>query len=64
MVPPLPIRRPPSEQLDLFRPLPDRPTWDQLPPPSRDEVRRLLVQLFVACGTGSVAAAEREADHE
>ena len=64
MVPPHHKRQRPSEQLDLFRRPPDRPAWDQLPPPNRDEVRKLLVQLFIAYGASSVAVVQKEAGHE
>jgi len=64
MVPTNPARKKRSDQPHLFLRPPERPAWDQLPPASRDEVRKLLVQLFVAQGVGHVAAAEAEADHE
>ena len=33
-------------QLDLFRPVPERPLWWSLPPEVAPRVKRLLVQLL------------------
>ena len=64
MVPTNPKRRKRSDQPHLFPRPPDRPAWDQLPPGSRDEVRKLLVQMFIARSVGDAAAVEEEADDE
>lgn len=34
------------EQLNLFVPLPQRPTWERLPPPVQTKVTELLAELL------------------
>lgn len=34
------------EQLNLFVPLPQRPTWERLPPPVQRKVTELLAELL------------------
>jgi hypothetical protein len=64
MVPPTSTRRKRTDQPHLFLRPPDRIAWEQLPPASRDEVRKLFVQIFVARGASQGPAGKEEADHE
>jgi len=65
-----PGRRNRGEQPNLFLRPTDLPPWDQLPGPCRQEVRRLIAEMFVAhvlaarAATGASLTPDREADHE
>ena len=59
-----------SQQPSLFLRPPEGPRWDQFPDPCRREVKRLLIEMFVAhvvSGPQAQAAGlatEREGAHE
>jgi len=58
-------RRIEFEQIELFRPLPQRPLWNVLSESVKEDVRKLLIQMLMARakqrrGEGSA----REAGHD
>lgn len=55
-------RRSPYEQLDLFRPTPQRPTWTTLPKEIQQKVLQLLARLMSMAHTRSGAAAKEVGD--
>jgi hypothetical protein len=56
------IRRSPYEQLDLFRPPPQRPTWMTLPKEIQQKVLQLLARLMSMAHSRSGAAAKEVGD--
>jgi hypothetical protein len=60
-----PRRYPNNNQLDLFSPCPDRPTWHSLPVPVRRRVSELLVRLLYEHRTRRIVLVEhKEVSHE
>lgn len=55
---------PPSSQLSLFRPLPNRPRWETLPANVRQEALALLVQWLRAHARDDAQCANGEVHYE
>ena len=51
-------------QLELFRPPPPGPTWDQIPPAAKQKVITLLARMLREHRTPPPAAERREMRHE
>jgi hypothetical protein len=56
------IRRSAHEQLDLFRPTPQRPSWKTLPKEIQQRIVQLLARLINLAHTRSGAAAKEVGD--
>ena len=56
------IRRSAHEQLDLFRPTPQRPSWRTLPKEIQQRIVQLLARLMSMAHSRSGAAAKEVGD--